>query len=111
MPAQELGRHPDDGEPVTAAVGAYGPYVRHQALNASLPKVVLLFCACIASTQQLRAVKEAAKVAGGHVRHADLDAQVVAKVYTVGTLGAVHPLKVPVIAGAGPSGHHPRGGN
>ena len=42
MPTQELGKHSDDGEPVTAAVGAYGPYVRHLALNASLPKVRLL---------------------------------------------------------------------
>ena len=33
--------HPEDGEPVTAAMGAYGPYVSHQKLNASLPKVNL----------------------------------------------------------------------
>ncbi len=38
---QELGLHPEDGEPVTAAMGTYGPYVRHQKLNASLPKVTL----------------------------------------------------------------------
>jgi len=36
---QEIGRHPESGKPVTAAVGAYGPYVRHKVLNASLPKV------------------------------------------------------------------------
>ncbi|CAL5218790.1 g512 [Coccomyxa viridis] len=35
---KELGLHPEDGEPVTAAMGTYGPYVRHQKLNASLPK-------------------------------------------------------------------------
>ena len=26
---------------MTAAMGAYGPYVSHQKLNASLPKVIL----------------------------------------------------------------------
>ena len=44
---QELGVHPDDGEPVTAAVGAYGPYVRHKRLNASLPEVTMYICVAI----------------------------------------------------------------
>ena len=39
--------HPDDGEPVTAAVGAYGPYVRHKRLNASLPEVTMYICVAI----------------------------------------------------------------
>lgn len=34
--------HPEDGQPVTVAEGGYGPYVRHLALNASVPKVSLL---------------------------------------------------------------------
>lgn len=36
---QELGTHPEDGQMVTAAAGAYGPYVSHNSVNASLPKV------------------------------------------------------------------------
>ncbi|CAL8469974.1 g9516 [Coccomyxa elongata] len=35
---KELGAHPEDGRMVTAAVGAYGPYVSHNSVNASLPK-------------------------------------------------------------------------
>ncbi|MFC4352851.1 type I DNA topoisomerase [Fodinicurvata halophila] len=33
-----LGQHPEDGEPVTLHSGRYGPYVKHNKLNASLPK-------------------------------------------------------------------------
>ncbi|EIE25778.1 DNA topoisomerase I [Coccomyxa subellipsoidea C-169] len=35
---KELGPHPEDGQAVTAAMGPFGPYVRHNAINASLPK-------------------------------------------------------------------------
>ncbi|BDA43988.1 DNA topoisomerase 1 [Coccomyxa sp. Obi] len=38
---KELGAHPEDGQMVTAAVGAYGPYVSHNSVNASLPKGVM----------------------------------------------------------------------
>src|SRR5690606_32463180 len=33
-----LGAHPDDGQPVTAQKGRYGPYVKHGGINATLPK-------------------------------------------------------------------------
>ncbi|QXD15696.1 type I DNA topoisomerase [Rhodocaloribacter litoris] len=36
-PLRELGPHPETGEPVTVWNGRYGPYVKHQRLNASLP--------------------------------------------------------------------------
>ncbi|KAK9916124.1 hypothetical protein WJX75_008944 [Coccomyxa subellipsoidea] len=35
---KELGAHPEDGQVVSAVMGLYGPYVRHNAINASLPK-------------------------------------------------------------------------
>ena len=35
---RELGKHPDDDEPVTLKEGRYGPYVRHKRTNATLPK-------------------------------------------------------------------------
>jgi len=37
-PARELGNHPESGEPVGVYEGRYGPYVKHQKLNASLKK-------------------------------------------------------------------------
>ncbi|MDX6750330.1 type I DNA topoisomerase [Geminicoccaceae bacterium 1502E] len=37
-PLRELGAHPEDGEPVRLFAGRYGPYVKHGAINASLPK-------------------------------------------------------------------------
>ncbi len=37
-PGKELGAHPTDGKKMTAAVGRYGPYVRHGCTCANLPK-------------------------------------------------------------------------
>ncbi|HEX6037493.1 type I DNA topoisomerase, partial [Longimicrobium sp.] len=37
-PLRTLGAHPRDGEPVNLFEGRYGPYVKHGAVNASLPK-------------------------------------------------------------------------
>jgi DNA topoisomerase-1 len=37
---RELGPHPTDAEPVNVYEGRYGPYVKHGATNASLPKGV-----------------------------------------------------------------------
>lgn len=39
-PLRELGAHPGDGAPVVILQGRYGPYVKHGATNASLPKGV-----------------------------------------------------------------------
>ena len=39
MPVQELGMHPESGQPVMAAVGQFGPYASHAGTNAALPKV------------------------------------------------------------------------
>jgi len=37
-PLRELGKHPEDGEPVNIYDGPYGPYVKHGKVNASLPE-------------------------------------------------------------------------
>jgi DNA topoisomerase-1 len=38
-----VGAHPDDGEPVEAAIGRFGPYIKHGALYANLPDVEEVF--------------------------------------------------------------------
>jgi DNA topoisomerase-1 len=37
-PLRVLGRHPDDDQEVTLYDGRYGPYVKHNKINATLPK-------------------------------------------------------------------------
>lgn len=36
---REIGKHPEDGEPISAGIGRYGPYVVHQRTFASLGEV------------------------------------------------------------------------
>ena len=35
---KEIGKHPEDGKPVTLHAGRYGPYVKHGRVNATVPK-------------------------------------------------------------------------
>ena len=35
---RDLGNHPQDGKPVKVFKGRYGPYVKHNSINASIPK-------------------------------------------------------------------------
>ena len=37
-PLREMGAHPADQQPITLHAGRFGPYVKHGALNASLPR-------------------------------------------------------------------------
>ena len=38
MALKELGAHPADGQPVRVLEGRYGPYIKHGAVNANVPK-------------------------------------------------------------------------
>ena len=38
-----VGEHPDDGQPITANIGRYGPYVHHDKTYANLPSVEEVF--------------------------------------------------------------------
>ncbi len=55
---REIGKHPEDGEPVEAGIGRYGPYVKHGRVYANLPDVDEVF-----TIGMNRAVEEIAKKA------------------------------------------------
>jgi len=55
---REIGPHPEDGEMIEAAIGRYGPYVRHGRTYANLPTVEEVF-----EIGMNRAVEELAKKA------------------------------------------------
>ena len=40
---REVGKHPEDGEPILANLGRYGPYVQHLKTYANLPDVNEIF--------------------------------------------------------------------
>ncbi|TGD44189.1 type I DNA topoisomerase [Pseudotabrizicola sediminis] len=40
---RQIGLHPEDGEPVEAAIGRYGPYVKHGKVYANIPDVEEVF--------------------------------------------------------------------
>ena len=40
---REVGRHPEDGEPIEAGIGRYGPFVKHGKLYANLKEVDEVF--------------------------------------------------------------------
>jgi DNA topoisomerase-1 len=40
---REVGRHPEDGQPILAGIGRYGPYVQHGSTYANLPEADEVF--------------------------------------------------------------------
>ena len=56
---RDLGPHPSYGEAVQLLDGRYGPYVRHGAVNASLPKDVAPADLTLAHALELLAARAA----------------------------------------------------
>jgi DNA topoisomerase-1 len=54
-----IGPHPDDGEPVEAGIGRYGPYVKHGRTYASLPEVDEVFTVGMNRAVEVLAAKPA----------------------------------------------------
>ncbi|MDP3494263.1 MAG: type I DNA topoisomerase [Hyphomonadaceae bacterium] len=61
---REVGKHPEDGEPIVANLGRYGPYVQHIKTYANVPDVNELFEIGINRAVTLIAEKRAGKGAG-----------------------------------------------
>ncbi len=54
-----VGQHPEDGEPVEAAIGRFGPYVKHNKTYANLPEVDEVFTIGMNRAVELIAAKAA----------------------------------------------------
>ena len=61
---KELGDHPEDGKPVRVMDGAYGPYVKHGRINATLPKDLIPEDVSLELAVELIAKKKAKKAGG-----------------------------------------------
>ena len=61
---RELGPHPEDGEPVEAGIGRYGPYVKHGRIYANLPEVEEVFTVGMNRAVELIAQKAASRGRG-----------------------------------------------
>ena len=56
---RELGTHPNDGKPIMAQKGRFGPYVKHGKTNATLPKDIALEDVTLEQALELIAAKVA----------------------------------------------------
>ncbi len=59
-PLRELGAHPGDSKPVVVMTGRYGPYVKHGAINATLPRGISPEVVTLNQAIELIAAKAAA---------------------------------------------------
>jgi DNA topoisomerase-1 len=73
-PLRELGEHPSDGGVIQVFEGRYGPYVKHEKTNASLPKdlkvedVTLKQAAELIAARKARGPAKRSGKAGGKTR-------------------------------------------
>jgi DNA topoisomerase-1 len=58
---RKVGDHPEDGEPVEAGIGRYGPYVKHGRIYANLPEVDEVFTVGMNRAVELIAEKQASR--------------------------------------------------
>jgi DNA topoisomerase-1 len=58
---RKVGDHPEDGEPVEAGIGRYGPYVKHGRVYANLPEVEEVFTVGMNRAVELLAAKAAGR--------------------------------------------------
>lgn len=59
-----IGNHPESGEPLDILEGRYGPYIKYQKINASLPKGTEIEAVTMEQALELIAAKAAAKGKG-----------------------------------------------
>ncbi|RDE09809.1 type I DNA topoisomerase [Pelagibacterium lacus] len=62
---REVGPHPEDGKPITAGIGRYGPFVLHEKTYANLPDVEEVFTVGLNRAVDLLAQKRAGGGRGG----------------------------------------------
>jgi DNA topoisomerase-1 len=62
---REVGPHPEDGKPILAGVGRYGPFVQHNGTYANLPSVDEVFEVGVNRAVDLIAIKRAGGRRGG----------------------------------------------
>jgi DNA topoisomerase-1 len=56
---REIGAHPADGKPISIMEGRYGPYIKHDTINATLPKETEINNVTMEEALKLLAEKEA----------------------------------------------------
>ncbi|HVG47832.1 MAG TPA: topoisomerase C-terminal repeat-containing protein, partial [Rubellimicrobium sp.] len=59
-----VGTHPEDGQPVEAGIGRYGPFVKHNSTYANLPEVAEVFEIGMNRAMEVLAQKAAGRGAG-----------------------------------------------
>ncbi|SMY06582.1 type I DNA topoisomerase [Flavimaricola marinus] len=61
---REVGPHPEDGEMITATIGRYGPYIKHNKTSATLPSIDDVFTVGMNMAVEILATKLASRGGG-----------------------------------------------